>query len=61
MGFWDAMLGKECMFATCFYNVGNFAVNVMYAMPGERRNGLRAAWHPRLGAKRLLLTDFDER
>jgi hypothetical protein len=47
----------DCAFATWFYSVGDLAVNVMYALPGERRNGLRDAWHPRM-TSRLLLADF---
>lgn len=45
-------------FATWFYNVGDLAVNVMYALPGEQRQGLDVAWHPRMGAQRLRFTRF---
>ena len=44
--------------ATWFYNVGNLAVNVMYALPGEQRQGLEVAWHPRMGNQRLRFTRF---
>lgn len=44
--------------ATWFYNVGELAVNVMYALPGEQRQGLEVAWHPRMGAQRLRCTRF---
>lgn len=45
-------------FATWFYNVGDIAVNVMYARPGEQRQGLEVAWHPRMGAQRIRFTQF---
>lgn len=53
-----AMLGDECAFATWLYAVGNLSVNLMYALPGERRQGLVDAWHPRLGCKRIKTKDF---
>jgi len=31
---------------------------VVYAIPGEKRDGLLRAWHSRMGAKRLTLTGF---
>jgi hypothetical protein len=52
------MLGKECAFATWFYEVGNLSVNVMYAIEGEKRQGLIHAWHPRFGHKRLVMANF---
>lgn len=45
-------------FASWFYNVGDLAVNVMYALPGEQRQGLEVAWHPCMGAQRLRFTQF---
>ncbi|MFO0389463.1 MAG: hypothetical protein ACK502_07080 [Alphaproteobacteria bacterium] len=48
----------QCAFATCFYNVSDFAVNVMFALDGEKRNGLIGAWHPRLGTNKLIISDF---
>ena len=53
-----AMLGGKCAFATWFYEVGNLSVNLIYALPGERRQGLVDAWHPRLGCKRIKMKDF---
>jgi len=44
--------------ATWFYNVGDLAVNVIYALPGEQRQGLGVAWHPCMGAQRLRFTRF---
>lgn len=52
------LLGGRVAFATWFYNVGDLAVNVMYAIPGERRQGLEVAWHPRMGAQQLRFTRF---
>ena len=46
-------------FATWFYSLPHVWVNVMFAMPSQRRDGLVGAWHPSLGAKRLLIADFD--
>lgn len=48
-----AQLDGKVRFATWLYNVGNLAVNVTYALPGEQRQGLEVAWHPRMGAKWL--------
>ena len=53
-----AQVDGKVAFATWFYNVGNLAVNVMYALPGEQRHGLEVAWHPSMGAQRLLFTRF---
>jgi hypothetical protein len=53
-----AMLDGLCAFATWFYHVGNLWVNVMYAIDGERRDGLTHAWNPRFGSKRILMKDF---
>jgi hypothetical protein len=53
-----AMLGDKAAFATWFYEVGKLSVNLMYALPGERRQGLVDAWHPRLGCKRIKMKDF---
>jgi hypothetical protein len=50
---------KRCAFATWFYEIDNLFVNVIYAIDSEmRREGLRNAWHPRLGARRLVMKDF---
>lgn len=57
-GVGDRARGKM-YFATWFYNVGDLAVNVMYALPGEQRQGLEVAWHPRMGAQRLRFTRFE--
>ena len=54
-----AMLDGKCAFATWFYQVGNLSVNLMYAVPGEKREGLVDAWHPRFGCKRIKMKDFD--
>jgi hypothetical protein len=51
-------LNGEVAFASWLYNVGDLAVNVMYALPGEHRYGLEVAWHPRMGAQRLRFTEF---
>ena len=53
-----ALLEGKVACATWFYNVGDLAVNVIYALPGEQPQGLKVAWHPRMGAQRLPFTRF---
>ena len=53
-----AQVDGKVAFATWFYNVGDLAVNVMYALPGEHRQGLEVAWNPCMGTKRLRFTRF---
>lgn len=53
-----AQQNGKVVFATWFYNVGDLAVNVMYALPGVQRQGLEVAWHPRMGAQLLHFTRF---
>ncbi|KAF7961341.1 hypothetical protein AWV80_34150 [Cupriavidus sp. UYMU48A] len=55
-----AELNGQVAFASWLYHVGDLAVNVMYALPGERRDGLKVAWHPRMGAKRLRFSRFGD-
>ena len=50
----------SCAFATWFYYVGNLAVQVMYAVDGEERQGLLGAWHPRLGTNKLEYSEFEK-
>ncbi len=52
------VVGGKVAFATWLYNVGTLAVRVMYALPGEQRQGLEVAWHPRMGAQRLCCRRF---
>lgn len=49
----------ETAFATWFYSLGDLVVNVMYALPGERRQGLEVAWHPRMGSQCLRFTQYE--
>jgi len=53
-------LGGSSRFATWFYDIGVVGINVMYAEPGERRQGMVGAWHPRQGATRLTMADYRE-
>lgn len=41
-----SMLNGSITFGTWFYIVDNISVNVMYAEPTERRQGLAHSWHP---------------
>ena len=48
-----AELGGQVAFASWFYYVGPLAINVMYAEPSERRQGLIHSWHPKNTTKLL--------
>lgn len=52
------LLNGQVAFASWIYQVGDLCVNVMYAVPGEHRQGLQVAWHPREGSKRLSFSKF---
>jgi hypothetical protein len=47
----------DCVFASWMYEIEHLAVNIMFAVPGEKRSGLVKAWHPSFGAKRLFIHD----
>lgn len=51
----DNQQNGDIVFATCIYHLGRLGVNVMFSKPGEQREGLLDAWHPRLGVKRIML------
>ena len=53
-----ANLDGQCVFATWFYLVGRLAVNVMYAEPTEKRQGLICSWHPTTVIKRIRLAKY---
>lgn len=53
-----AQLEGKVAFATWLYHMGDLAVNVMYALPGQHREGLKVAWHPYMGAQLLRFTRF---
>ena len=48
----------SCVFAAWLYEVDNLIVNVMFIVPGEDREGLVKAWHPRFGTNKLVFFDF---
>ena len=50
----SANIGGRCAFATWFYVIGEIAVNVMYAEPNEKRQGLINAWHPAVFVKEVV-------
>lgn len=52
------LLNGQVVFASWIYQVGDLCVNVMYAVPGENRQGLQMAWHPHQGSKRLSFCKF---
>lgn len=52
------LMDGQVAFASWFYQVGNLAVNVMYALDGEQRDGQLTAWQPRMGAKRIHFATF---
>jgi hypothetical protein len=49
---------SSAAFAIWVYSLNSLVVHVMYAIVGERRNGLFNAWHPRLGFDQFILADF---
>ncbi len=52
--------GGTSTFATWFYDVETVGINVMFAVAGERRQGLIGAWHPKHGTARLTMADYRE-
>lgn len=57
----DAWLDRssgQVQFLSWIHSPGNIAVNVMYVVEGEKRDGLIGAWHPRLGTNKLVIYDF---
>ena len=52
--------GGTSTFATWFYDVETVGINVMFAVAGEKRQGLVGAWHPRQGTTRLTMADYRE-
>lgn len=52
--------GRSSTFATWFYNIEGVGINVMFAVDGEKRQGLVGAWHPRQGTTRLTMADYRE-
>ncbi len=49
----------RCSFASWFYHIGEVAVNILYAEPGQRRFGLTQAWHPENAGRLLKMARFD--
>jgi hypothetical protein len=63
MGTGNTEVGAESVdgsvtFATWFYVVGSTAVNIMYALPTEKRQGLIKAWHPKSVNKKIKLANY---
>ena len=52
------LLNGQVAFTSWFYQIDDLSVNVMFAVPGEQRQGLANAWHPSLDAKRLTFKAF---
>ena len=55
---WPPTTQASVRFATWFYSLPHLWVNVMFAMPGQQREGLLGAWHPSRASKRLSIADF---
>jgi hypothetical protein len=53
----SANINGQCVYATWFYTVEPVTVNIIYAEPGEKREGLVNAWHPST-TQRILMQDF---
>jgi hypothetical protein len=45
-------------FISWFYDLPHVWVLVMFAVAGERRDGLVGAWHPSAGSKTITISDF---
>jgi hypothetical protein len=54
------LVGGCGTYATWFHDLDFVGINVVYVAPGERRQGLVGAWHPRQGATRLTMADCRE-
>lgn len=55
----DALVSDSSLaFAVWIYSLEALVVHVMYAIAGERRDGLLNAWRPRSGSNRFILVDF---
>ena len=52
---------KHITFATWFYYLDSFCVRVMYAEPGENREGMIGSWHPSKDIKLIRIAKLDER
>lgn len=48
----------SCAFASWFYEIGELAINIMFAIDGEERQGLVGAWHPKFGTNKLRFEDL---
>lgn len=50
----DKNTSNQISFAKIIYSLGNLSVSLMYALPNEKREELKFAWHPRQGSDFLL-------
>ncbi len=48
----------QCVTSAYIHHIGNLWVRVMYAIDGEIPQGLKGAWNPKFGSKRLLMGNF---
>jgi len=53
-----ASLRGRVVFATWFYIIGSLAVNIVYALPSEKRRGVDKAWHPKSITKKIKLVKY---
>ncbi len=54
----DNQNSRACAFALWGYLIQGLTVLVMYSTPGEWREGLVDAWHPKLGTSRIKIVDL---
>jgi hypothetical protein len=47
------LVSERAVFVAWLYHTGDLCVRVMYAEPGEHRQGLTNSWHPKMGSKRI--------
>ncbi|WP_115710302.1 hypothetical protein [Legionella sainthelensi] len=46
---------NQFAFGVWFYDIGQLRVSVMYALPEEKREGLKTSWNPKFGYKRFTI------
>lgn len=55
---WPPTLEAPTAFATWFYTLPHLWVNVMFAVPGQKRDGLVGSWRPAHGSRTITIADF---
>lgn len=56
----EKLTDNSLAFAIGIYDLGYVAVQFMYAIPGEQRDGLVNAWHPNSNSDQMIIDNFGE-